>query len=79
MLLMAGFFIGGLVLIKTLEFNGYMLKIKEVYWSATCNIIVNGNPLKALFKIFIPMKRFYENERKTKYVETIFIERFHRT
>jgi pimeloyl-ACP methyl ester carboxylesterase len=69
---MAGFSFGGLVILKTLEFNES--KIKEVYLSAPA-YIVNGNPLKALFKIFIPMKRFMKTE-KVKYVEKFLSEVF---
>jgi len=70
--IMAGFSFGGLVILKTLEFNES--KIKEVYLSAPA-YIVNGNPLKALFKIFIPMKRFMKTE-KVKYVEKFLSEVF---
>jgi len=70
--IMAGFSFGGLVILKTLEFNES--KIKEVYLSAPA-YIVNGNPLKALFKIFIPMKRFMKT-KKTKYVEKFLCEVF---
>lgn len=54
----AGFSFGGLVILKTLEYK--QANIKGVYLTAPA-YIVNGNPLKALFKVFIPMKRFYEN------------------
>lgn len=70
--IMAGFSFGGLVILKALEFNES--KIKEVYLSAPA-YIVNGNPLKALFKIFIPMKRFMKTE-KVKYVEKFLSEVF---
>jgi pimeloyl-ACP methyl ester carboxylesterase len=69
---MAGFSLGGLVILKTLEFNES--KIKEVYLSAPA-YIVNGNPIKALFKIFIPMKRFMIT-KKGKYVEKFLFEVF---
>ena len=65
----AGFSFGGLVILKTLEFNEQ--KIKEVFLSAPA-YIVNGNPLKALFKVFIPMKRFMKT-KKLKFIE-IFLE-----
>ena len=64
---LAGFSFGGLIILKTLEYKGDA--IKEVFLSAPA-YIVNGNPLKALFKVFIPMKRFM----KTKKV--IYVERF---
>ncbi len=69
---MAGFSFGGLVILKTLEFNE--TKIKEVFLSAPA-YIVNGNPLKALFKVFIPMKRFMKT-KKLKYVEKFLSEVF---
>ncbi|MEP2446274.1 MAG: alpha/beta hydrolase [Balneola sp.] len=62
---MAGFSFGGLIILKTLEYNES--RIKEVYLSAPA-YIVNGNPLKAIFKVFIPMKR-YMKTKKIKYVE----------
>lgn len=63
--IMAGFSFGGLVILKTLINNER--KIKEVFLSAPA-YIVNGNPLKALFKFFIPMKRFMKT-KKPKYLE----------
>lgn len=69
---LAGFSFGGLVILKTLEHNES--KIKEVYLSAPA-YIVNGNPIKALFKIFIPMRR-YMSSRKIKFVESFLTEVF---
>ncbi|WP_298316622.1 alpha/beta hydrolase [uncultured Aquimarina sp.] len=72
---LAGFSFGGLVILKTLEYDES--KIKEVYLSSPA-YIVNGNPIKILFKIFIPMKRFIKT-KKNKYVEQflskVFTER----
>ncbi|AUC16519.1 alpha/beta hydrolase [Tenacibaculum sp. SZ-18] len=62
---MAGFSFGGLIILKTLIQNES--NIKEVFLSAPA-FIVNGNPLIALFKVFIPMKRYMKNQ-KTKYLE----------
>jgi pimeloyl-ACP methyl ester carboxylesterase len=62
---MAGFSFGGLIILKTLIQNES--NIKEVFLSAPA-FIVNGNPLIALFKIFIPMKRYIKTQ-KTKYLE----------
>jgi len=62
---MAGFSFGGLIILKTLEYDES--NVKEVYLSAPA-YIVNGNPLKAIFKVFIPMKR-YMKTKKVKYVE----------
>src|SRR6056297_421904 len=69
---MAGFSFGGLVILKTLEHDES--KIREVYLSAPA-YIVNGNPLKALFKVFIPMKR-YMKTKKIKHVETFLSHLF---
>lgn len=62
---LAGFSFGGLVILKTLINNEE--KIKEVVLSAPA-YIVNGNPLRALFKFFIPMKR-YMKTGKSKYLD----------
>ncbi|MGB2128162.1 MAG: alpha/beta fold hydrolase [Flavicella sp.] len=62
---LAGFSFGGLIILKTLEYQEN--NIKEVFLSSPA-YIVNGNPLKALFKVFIPMKRFMKTE-KVSYVE----------
>ena len=69
---LAGFSFGGLVILKTLENDES--KIKEVFLSAPA-YIVNGNPLKALFKIFIPMKRFMRSG-KPKFVEVFLRDVF---
>jgi pimeloyl-ACP methyl ester carboxylesterase len=69
---LAGFSFGGLVILKTLEYDES--KIKEVFLSAPA-YIVNGNPLKALFKIFIPMRRFMKSGNP-KYVEAFLVEVF---
>jgi pimeloyl-ACP methyl ester carboxylesterase len=69
---LAGFSFGGLIILKTLEYDER--KIKEVYLSAPA-YIVNGNPLMALFKVFIPMKRFMKT-KNPKYVEKFLSEVF---
>jgi pimeloyl-ACP methyl ester carboxylesterase len=69
---MAGFSFGGLIILKTLEYDER--KIKQVFLSAPA-YIVNGNPIIALFKIFIPMKRFIKTHN-TKYVEKFLAEVF---
>jgi pimeloyl-ACP methyl ester carboxylesterase len=69
---LAGFSLGGLVILKALEFKD--ANIKEVFLTAPA-YIVNGNPLKALFKVFIPMKR-YMNTKKIKYVDRFLKELF---
>ena len=69
---LVGFSFGGLVILKTLINNED--KIKEVYLASPA-YIVNGNPLMALFKVFIPMKR-YMKTKKTKFVEKFLSEVF---
>ncbi|WP_109098503.1 alpha/beta fold hydrolase [Aquimarina sp. AU58] len=72
---MAGFSLGGLIILKTLIQNEN--NIKEVFLSSPA-FIVNGNPLIALFKIFIPMKRYIKtqnNKYLEKFLKTLFTER----
>lgn len=69
---LAGFSFGGLVILKALEFKD--ANIKDVFLTAPA-YIVNGNPLRALFKVFIPMKR-YMKTKKAKYVERFLKELF---
>ncbi len=69
---LAGFSFGGLIILKTLLADE--TKVKEVFLAAPV-FIVSGNPLKALFKIFIPMKR-YMKTKKVKYVEKFLTELF---
>ena len=69
---MAGFSFGGLIILKTLEYDEN--KIKEVFLSAPA-YIVNGNPIIALFKVFLPMKRFMKT-KKAKYVDKFLAEVF---
>ena len=72
---MAGFSFGGLIILKTLEYDE--TRIKEVYLSAPA-YIVNGNPLKALFKVFIPMKRYMKTKKVTyveKFLSHLFTDR----
>lgn len=72
---MAGFSFGGLIILKTLEYDES--KIKEVYLSAPA-YIVNGNPLKAIFKVFIPMKRYMKTkkvEHVEKFLSALFTDR----
>ena len=57
------FSFGGLVILKTLINNGD--KIKEVFMAAPA-YIVNGNPIIALIKMFIPMKRYMKTKRIKK-------------
>ena len=69
---LAGFSFGGLVILKALEFKD--ANVKEVFLTAPA-YLVNGNPLKALFKVFIPM-RLYTKTKKIKYVEYFLYELF---
>jgi pimeloyl-ACP methyl ester carboxylesterase len=69
---LAGFSFGGLVILKALEFKDF--NIKEVFLTAPA-YIVNGNPLKALFKVFIPMKRYIKTKKIT-YIERFLNELF---
>lgn len=69
---LAGFSFGGLVILKTLEHDES--KIKEVFLSAPA-YIVNGNPLKSLFKVFRPMKKYMKTQDKV-YVESFLGEVF---
>jgi len=69
---LAGFSFGGLVLLKTLETDEQ--NIKAAYLT-TPAYIVNGNPIKALFSIFIPMKRFMKS-KNIKYIERFLSEVF---
>jgi pimeloyl-ACP methyl ester carboxylesterase len=69
---LTGFSLGGLVILKTLLVDE--TKIKEVFLAAPV-FIINGNPLKALFKVFIPMKR-YMKTKNVKYVEKFLNELF---
>lgn len=69
---LAGFSFGGLVILKSLEFKEE--NIKEVFLTAPA-YIVNGNPLKAIFKMFIPMRMYMFSEKK-KYLEKFLAELF---
>ena len=69
---LTGFSFGGLVILKTLIHNE--VSVKEVFLAAPA-YIVNGNPLKALFKIFIPMKRYMKTQN-VKYIEKFLNELF---
>lgn len=69
---LVGFSFGGLVILKTLINKED--KIKEVYLASPA-YLVNGNPLKALFKVFIPMKQ-YMKTKKMKFIEKFLNEVF---
>lgn len=69
---LAGFSFGGLVILKTLIHKEH--KIKEAFLTAPA-YVVNGNPIKALFRFFVPMKRFMKT-KKTKYLEQFLASAF---
>lgn len=69
---LAGFSFGGLVILKTLLHEE--ANIKEAFLAAPA-YIVNGNPLKALFNVFIPMRR-YMKTKNPKFVEKFLGEVF---
>lgn len=69
---LAGFSFGGLIILKTLAFGES--RIKAAYLAAPA-YIVNGNPLKLLWKVFIPMKRYQRTEH-AKYVSRFLKEIF---
>lgn len=69
---LAGFSFGGLVILKTLAYKAE--KIKEAFLASPA-YIVNGNPLKALFNIFIPMRRYMKTQNM-KYIEKFLAEVF---
>jgi pimeloyl-ACP methyl ester carboxylesterase len=62
---LVGFSLGGLIILKTLLHQEK--HVKEVFLTAPA-FIVNGNPLKAIFRLFIPMKR-YMYTQKPYYLE----------
>lgn len=69
---LAGFSLGGLIILKTLIHDES--KISKVFLAAPA-YIVNGNPIIALIKFFIPMKR-YMKTRKKYYLEKFLNELF---
>ena len=72
---LVGFSFGGLIILKTLINNEQ--KIKAAFLAAPA-YIVNGNPLKALLRVFIPMKRFMKTKQQKyleKFLRVLFTER----
>lgn len=72
---MVGFSLGGFIIWKTLAHDES--KIKEAYLIAPVGI-VNGNPLKAMLKMFLPMKRFMRTQNAKdldSLLDTLFSER----
>lgn len=72
---LAGFSFGGLVIWKTLLANES--RIKEAFLIAPAGI-VNGNPLKAMWRMFIPMKRYMKTQKPRyleKFLKALFSQR----
>jgi pimeloyl-ACP methyl ester carboxylesterase len=71
---LVGFSFGGLISLKTLEFNESL--IKHVFLIAPV-YIVNGNAIKNLINVFIPLKSFIKNGKQKcikKVMKTLFSE-----
>ncbi len=71
---LVGFSFGGFISLKTLEFKE--THIKKAYLIAPV-YIVNGNPFKGLFKMFIPLKKFIKTNNDTylkKVINVLFSE-----
>ena len=69
---MAGFSFGGLVILKTLLYKED--NIKDVFLSAPAHI-VNGNPLRKLLKMLLPIRRYMKTKDKafvSKFIRTLF-------
>ncbi|WP_144605836.1 alpha/beta fold hydrolase [Algoriphagus algorifonticola] len=70
--ILAGFSFGGLIILQTLIHNEQ--KIKEAFLTAPA-YVVNGNPIKVLFRFFIPIKRYMKTKKK-KYLEQFLASAF---
>mgnify|MGYP003637066035 FL=1 len=71
---LVGFSFGGFISLKTLEFKE--THIKKAYLIAPV-YIVNGNPFKGLFKMFIPLKKFIKTNNDNylkKVINVLFTE-----
>jgi len=62
---LAGFSFGGLIILKALAYRED--RVKEAFLASPA-FIVNGNPVKALLSIFIPMRRYMKTQ-KMEYIE----------
>ena len=69
---LAGFSFGGLIILKHLIYNEQ--RIKEVFLAAPC-YIVNGNPIKLMLQMFLPMRK-YMRTQKEKYLRKFLDEVF---
>lgn len=72
---LVGFSFGGLIALKTLEFNETL--IKQAFLIAPVDI-VNGNPLVGLFKMFLPLKKFIKtnNQKHIKRVMNVLFSEY---
>ncbi|MDO6596610.1 alpha/beta fold hydrolase [Oceanihabitans sp. 2_MG-2023] len=71
---LVGFSFGGFISLKMLEFSETL--IKEIFLIAPV-YIVNGNPLKGLFKMFMPLKKFIRTNNQDyikKVLDVLFTE-----
>lgn len=69
-----GFSLGGLVVYKTLLEDEK--RIKSAYLAAPAGI-VGGNPIKAIFKLFLPMKRYIKTRKSAalhQFLDAMFTE-----
>ncbi|APG64646.1 alpha/beta hydrolase [Tenacibaculum todarodis] len=64
---LVGFSFGGLISLKALEYNQTL--IKEAFLIAPV-YIVNGNPIKGLFKMFFPLKKFIKTNNQ-EYIKKV--------
>jgi len=72
---LVGFSLGGFIIWKTLAYDES--SIKEAFLIAPVGI-VNGNPLKAMLKMFFPMKRFMRTQNAKdldSVIDALFSER----
>ncbi len=69
---LAGFSLGGLVILKSLHLD--QSRIKSAFLASPA-YIVNGNPLAGIFKMFLPMKKYMKTQ-DMKYVEKFLAELF---
>jgi len=71
---LVGFSFGGFISLKTLEFNETL--VKHVFLIAPV-YIVNGNPIKNILNVFVPLKSFIKKGKQKhikKVMQTLFSE-----
>lgn len=72
---LAGFSFGGLIILKTLLYDP--TKVKEVFLASPA-YLVNGNPLRTLYKVFLPMRRYLKSQMPKhieQFLDTLFTQR----